>query len=456
MSDVKDYIKTNKNDHIAELVDFLKIPSISTDSKYKDDILSCANWLMNHLKNIGFEDVKLIKSKGCPLLYASWLKAEGKPTVLIYGHYDVQPPDPLDEWQTPPFEPEIRDDKIYARGASDNKGQIFAHIKALEYFLKNSGKLPVNVRILIEGEEECNGHVIHDYVKENLQALKSDIILVSDTQMIGKEHPSLSYGLRGICTFELEITGTKKDLHSGQHGGAVVNPNHALANIISQLKDDKGKILIPGFYDDVKGITVEEKSEFEKHPFDERQYCEAIGAPELFGEHPHSILECLQARPTLDVNGIIGGYTGEGFKTVIPAKALAKISIRLVPSQEPEDIRKKFEEYVRSIAPKTVKAEVRFLAGMGPWSIELQNDALKTAGRAIKKSFGKEPLFEKCGGSIPVVKTLSEELRAPAVLIGFGLPDDDIHAPNEKFDLEQFSKGIETIIYFLEILADVK
>lgn len=451
LEEVLQYVKQEKNRFLDELVSFLKIPSISADSKHKEDIIRCAKFVAAELRKIGLDRTKIFDTEGNPIVYGEWLRVPGKPTVLCYGHYDVQPVDPLEEWKSPPFEPSIRDEKIYARGASDDKGQLFTHFKAVETYLKMNGSLPVNVKFIIEGGEEMGSGSIEDFVASHQDLLRSDVVLISDTSMLRQDVPSISCGLRGIACFQLEIVGTSRDLHSGSFGGAVVNPIFVLCHLFASLKDKVGKIKIPGFYDKVQPLSKVERQEMARLPFNEDEYKKEIGAPELFGEKGFSVLERVGARPTLEINGISGGFTGEGFKTVIPARVMAKISIRLVPNQDPAEISGLFEEYLRKICPPTVKLEIQRVGGVGkPWLIPFNSPSIQAAAKAIEKSFGKYPVFPREGGSIPVVTTFSDVLHVPVVLMGFGLPDDNIHAPNEKLDLNNFYNGIKSVIYFFQ------
>lgn len=447
-----DFAKQNQQRFLNELKDLIRIPSVSTLPEHKPDMRKAAQFLMDELKRIGMENVKLIETAGHPMIYADWLHAPGKPTMLSYGHYDVQPPDPLDEWKTPPFEPTERDNNIYARGAVDDKGQLYMHVKALEALMKSgNGKLPLNVRVLIEGEEEVGGEGIAKYLKEHPETLKADFALVSDTEMFAPELPTLNVGLRGLIYTELEAVGGKVDLHSGQYGGVAPNPFFALCQIISKLKDDNGKILIPGWYDKVRKPSDDELKAWKSLPFDEKQYLShEVGSTQLTGEPDYSVHERRWSRPTLEVHGMPGGFTGAGAKTVIPAKASAKVSMRIVPDMNPEECFKKYSDYVNSLVPKGIKLNIK-LHSMGEGTIiPTDNPFIKAATEAMKEVFGKDTVYIRSGGSIPVVADFKKHLKIPSVMMGFGLPDDNLHAPNEKFHIPNFYRGIESIIRFME------
>jgi acetylornithine deacetylase/succinyl-diaminopimelate desuccinylase-like protein len=442
MNDVIDFIYTSRDRYVAELTQYLSIPSISALPEHKGDVLRCAEYSAAEMTKIGLENVRVIETPGHPLVYGDWLHADGAPTILLYGHYDVQPVDPLELWQTPPFEPTVRDGNIYARGAVDDKGQVFVHFKAIEAHMQKTGRLPVNLKVILEGEEEVGSENLAPYIRANAHALACDTVVISDTEMFDRGVPSICYGLRGLTYMQIDLRGTKGDLHSGSFGGAVANPANVLAHIIAQLKDKSGNIKIPGFYDDVRPLREEERNEFKRLPFDEVGYKKMLGAPRLAGEKDYSVLERTWARPTLDVNGLLSGFTGEGAKTVIPAVAMAKISMRLVPDQDPEKVAAQFEAFVKKIAPKSVEVKVTSLHGGKPWMTEFDNLYVQAAGRAIEQGFGKRPVYTREGGSIPIVSDFQDVLKAPVVLFGFGLPDDATHAPNEKFTLDNFYNGI--------------
>jgi len=450
------YAKENAARFLEELKTLLRIPSVSTTPEHKGDVEKAAEWVAAELRRIGMEHVEIIRAKeGHPLVYADWLHAAGKPTVLCYAHYDVQPPDPLDEWVTPPFEPTERNGNLYARGAVDDKGQLVSQVKALEsLFAKNSGKLPINVRVIYEGEEEVGGERIAAFVREHPDRLKADFALISDTEMFAPELPTLCVGLRGMIYTELEVRGAKSDLHSGMYGGAAPNPFVALAQIIAGLKDRDGKILIPGFYDDVQKPSADELKAWKALPFDEEEYREKeMGASALVGEKGYSALERTWSRPTLDVHGIVGGFTGAGAKTVIPAKATAKISMRLVPDMTPDKAFQQYKAYVEKIKPEGVSVEVRMIHSGDPIVIGTDNPYIQAATRALKDVWNKDTVFIRSGGSIPIVGDFERHLKIPSVMMGFGLPDDGLHAPNEKFHIANFHRGIESLIVFFEELG---
>ena len=443
--------------HRAEFLDglktFLRIPSISTLSEHKPDVRRAAEFVRDELKAAGFA-AELIEGDGNPLVYAEWLGAAGKPTILFYGHYDVQPPEPLEEWKSPPFEPVVRGNDIFARGACDDKGQVYLQIKAVEGLLKTTGRLPVNVKFLLEGEEETGGEHIERYVKTRPPKLKADAALVCDTEMFAPELPTICVGLRGMAYYELHVVGAKQDLHSGVYGGAAPNPLQAIAEIITALKDRNGHILIPGFYDRVVPPSEKEREAWSRLPFDEREYTEKeMGARELVGEPGVPLFERVWARPTLEVHGIRGGFTGEGAKTVIPARAVAKISTRLVGDQRVEESVEQFTAAVKAATPRGVTAEVKLLHSGAPSLTNPDNPYIHAAAEALKQTFGKETVYIRSGGSIPIVGVFDRYLGIPSVMMGFGLPDDNLHAPNEKFHLPNFYRGIETVGRYLEILG---
>ena len=445
------YARQNYPRFLDELKALLRIPSVSTLPEHKGDCRHAAEVLAAEFKRIGMENVRLIETAGHPLVYADWLHAAGKPTVLVYGHYDVQPVDPLDEWLSPPFEPTERDGNLYGRGSCDDKGQVWAQVKALESLLAATGSLPLNVRVLLEGEEEVGGEGIARFVALKPAELKADFALVSDTELFAPGLPTLCVGLRGMIYTELEVRGAKTDLHSGMYGGAAPNPFVSLAQILAKLKDEDGRILIPGFYDDIIPPSPEELAAWRSLPFDEEQYRIAeVGARQLVGEAGYSVLERTWARPTLDVHGIPGGFTGAGAKTVIPAKALAKVSMRLVPGMTTAKAFALYKSYVEKIAPACVDVEVRLISAGDPCLIPVDNPYVRAATRALKEVWGKDTVFIRSGGSIPIVGDFDRHLGMPSVMMGFGLPDDNIHAPNEKFHLKNFELGIESLIRFLE------
>jgi acetylornithine deacetylase/succinyl-diaminopimelate desuccinylase-like protein len=448
------YARENQKRFLNELKDLLRIPSVSTLSEHKDDVRRAADFVASELRRIGMQNVETIATKGHPLVYADWLHAPAKPTVLMYAHYDVQPPDPLDEWTTPPFEPSERNNNIYARGAVDDKGQLWMEIKALEALMKSgNGKLPINVKVLIEGEEEIGGESIAQYVREEKAKLKADFALVCDTELFAPDLPTLCVGLRGLVYTEIEAVGAKTDLHSGMYGGVAPNPFFGLIEIISKLKDAKGRVLIPGFYLKVKSPSAAELKAWKKLPFNEDHYRKAeVGSTALTGEPGFSVLYRTWARPTLEVHGMPGGFTAPGAKTVIPAKASAKVSMRLVPNQNPDDILKRFKTCVKKLTPKGIQTNVKIWSKGPACVVGTDNKYIKAATEAMRDVFQKDTVFIRSGGSIPIVTDFQDVLRIPSVMMGFGLPDDNLHAPNEKFHIPNFYRGIEAICLFFEKL----
>jgi acetylornithine deacetylase/succinyl-diaminopimelate desuccinylase-like protein len=449
------YARENQKRFLEELKELLRIPSVSTMDEHKNDVQKAADFVASELKRIGFEHVEVIPSSGHPMVYADWLHASGKPTVLCYAHYDVQPPDPIEEWTTPPFEPTERNQNIYARGAVDDKGQLWMQVKAFEsLFRSGNGKLPINVRILFEGEEEVGGEAIAEYIRKHGDKLKADFALVSDTELFAPELPTLCVGLRGLVYTELEAVGAMTDLHSGVYGGAAPNPLEALSRIISKLKDESGRILIPGFYDDVQKPTDAELKAWKSLPFDEEHYRKTeVGSNVLTGEPDYSVLYRTWARPTLEVHGMPGGFIAPGAKTVIPAKASAKISMRLVPNQNPDDILKKYENFIKSITPKGIQTKIKVHSKGEAIVVGTDNKYIKAATEALHDVFKKDTVYIRSGGSIPIVTDFENVLKIPSVMMGLGLPDDNLHAPNEKFHIPNFYRGIESIINFFHRLA---
>jgi len=460
VSSAVSYARENQKRFLDELKDLLRIPSVSTAEEHKDDVRKAAEVVANDLKRIGFEHVEIIPTQGHPLVYADWLHATGKPTALCYAHYDVQPAEPLDEWHTPPFEPTERNQNIYARGAVDDKGQLWMQLKAFESLFKGGdGKLPINVRVLIEGEEEVGGESIEEYVKKNAgsEKLKSDFALVTDTELFAPDMPTLCVGLRGLVYTEIEAQGAKTDLHSGVYGGAAPNPLFALVEIISKLKDSDGKILIPGFYDDVQKPTDDELKAWASLPFNEEEYRKAeVGSTVLTGEPGYSVLYRTWARPTLEVHGIPGGFTAPGAKTVIPARASAKVSMRLVPNQDPDDILKKYTDFVKKLTPKGISINIKVHSKGPACVVNTDNKFARASVEAMHEVFGKDTVYIRSGGSIPIVTQFDKDLKIPSIMMGMGLPDDNLHAPNEKFHIPNFYRGIESIIRFFQILGDGK
>lgn len=455
MEAVQSYIQANRERFLNELLDFLRIPSVSADTRHKDDVLKGASWLSAELKRIGLDDVEIVPTKGHPVVFAQKKVADDVPTILIYGHYDVQPPDPLDLWNSPPFEPVIKDEKIWARGSCDDKGQLYIHVKALEAMMA-SNQLPCNVKLMFEGEEEVGSAHLGDFLRENKDKLGADVILVSDTSIIANDVPSITTGLRGLAYMEVEVTGPNKDLHSGVYGGAVANPANILCSMIASLHDEDRRITIPGFYDDVDEVSAEERRQMNMAPFSETDYKKELNVKALLGEKGYTTLERTSIRPTLDVNGIWGGYTGEGAKTVLPSKASAKISMRLVPHQDADKISALFTSHFKSIAPDYVTVKVTAHHGGQPAVTPTDTIEYKAASKAMEKSFGKEPLPQRSGGSIPIVALFESVLGVKTVLLGFGLDSDDIHSPNEHFGLFNFYKGIETIPYYFMYYSQMK
>jgi acetylornithine deacetylase/succinyl-diaminopimelate desuccinylase-like protein len=442
MNQVVDYINVNRDQYVEELKQYLAIPSVSSLPEHAADVRRAAEWTADALNRAGLANVRLFETPGNPVVYGEWLNAPGKPTILFYGHYDVQPVDPLNLWTTPPFEATVRDGEIYARGAADDKGQVFMHIKAVEAHLKQGGSLPCNIKFFIEGEEEIGSAHLDEFVRSHKTELAADVVVISDSPMFDRGIPSICYGLRGLAYFQIDLRGSKSDLHSGSFGGAVANPAFVLAQILAQMKDRGGRVKIPGFYDSVRPLSDAERAEWKKLPFNETRYRKELGAPRLFGESGYTTLERVWARPTFEVNGLLSGFTGEGAKTVLPALAMAKVSMRLVPDQDPKVIGDLFEKYLQKVAPKTVELKVTRMHGGKPWMTEFDNKYVRAAGRAIEQGFGKAPVFNREGGSIPVVSTFQEELGLPSVLFGVGLPDENAHAPDEKLDLGNFHNGI--------------
>lgn len=445
-------LEKNKEVFLNELLEWLRIPSVSADPKYRDDVFAAAHYIAGKMREAGLDGVELMDTKGFPVVYGEKIIDPGKPTVMVYGHYDVQPADPFDLWDSPPFEPVVKEGKIYARGSSDDKGQTFMHIKALDILLKNNA-LPCNIKVIIEGEEEVGSDNLGPFLEQHKEKLTCDVVLISDTSIIGVDTPSITTGLRGLSYMEVEVTGPNRDLHSGVYGGAVANPINVLCEMIASLKDGQKHITIPGFYDDVDELTDAERADMARAPFDPEDYKAHLDIVAVEGEAGYSTPERTSIRPSLDVNGIWGGYTGEGAKTVLPSKAFAKISMRLVPHQDPDKISALFAEHFKRIAPASVKVEVRAHHGGHPVVTPTDSRAYQAASKAMEKTFGKVPVPKREGGSIPIVALFSSILGADAVLMGFGLDSDAIHSPNEHFGLFNFYKGIETIPWFYHYYA---
>ncbi len=452
MDKVQTYINDNKERFISELFELLRIPSISAQSEHKEDMVRCAEHLAIALMNAGADRAEVMPTAGNPVVFAEKIISPSAKTVLVYGHYDVMPVDPREEWRTEPFEPQIKDNRIWGRGADDDKGQSFMHIKAFEAMCATDS-LPCNIKFMLEGEEEIGSASLYGFCEQYKDMLKADVIIVSDTSMISMDTPSITCGLRGLTYMEVEVTGPNKDLHSGLFGGAVANPANVLTRLVASLTDDAGHITIPGFYDKVRNLTDAERKAFNEAPFSLDEYKSALDIDDVEGESGYTTIERTGIRPSLDVNGIWGGYTEEGTKTVIPARASAKISMRLVPNQDFEEIARLFEKHSRTIAPKSVKVDVRFLHGGAPYVAPTDMPAYKAAERAIEESFGKKPLPFYSGGSIPIISGFERILGIKSLLIGFGLAEDAIHSPNESYGLEQFDKGLRTIPLFYKYFA---
>jgi acetylornithine deacetylase/succinyl-diaminopimelate desuccinylase-like protein len=450
----KEYQQKNKDRFLNELLELLRIPSVSARSEHKPDMLKCAEAVKKRLLDAGADKAEVFQTAGHPVVYGEKIIDPKKPTVLVYGHYDVQPADPLNLWNSPPFEPVIKDGKIFARGSCDDKGQFYMHVKALETMVQTNS-LVTNIKFCIEGEEEVGSSNLADFVKGNKDLLKADVILISDTAMLSLDNPSMDIGVRGLSYIEVEVTGPDRDLHSGVYGGAVANPITILAKMIASLHDENNHITIPGFYDDVIEATPGERKKLNEAPYNEKEYKKDLGVKELWGEKGFTTNERTGIRPTIELNGIWGGYTGEGSKTVLPAKAFAKISARLVPNQESDKITRLLTDHLKKIAPPSVTVEVRPHHGGEPYMTPIDSKAYKAAAAAIKDTFGKEPIPVRGGGSIPICSLFEQELGIKIVFMGFGLDSDNLHSPNEKFNLENYYKGIETIPYFHKHFAEM-
>ncbi|HEX5171042.1 MAG TPA: dipeptidase [Cyclobacteriaceae bacterium] len=449
---VREYINSNKQRFLQELFQWLRIPSISADSRHKKDVRRAAEFLKDKFFEAGVDKVEICETQGHPVVFAEKIIDSALPTVLVYGHYDVQPADPLDLWDSPPFEPVIKDDKIFARGSCDDKGQVYMHVKAFEIMMKLD-LLPCNVKFMVEGEEEVGSDNLGTFVEENKGKLKADIILISDTALISLDHPSITSGLRGLSYMEVEVTGPNRDLHSGVYGGAVANPVNVLCEMIASLHDRNGSVAIPGFYDKVRQLDKRERIDLNKAPFDLNEYKEELGIAEVYGEEGYTTIERTGIRPTLDVNGIWGGYTGEGAKTVLPSKAHAKISMRLVPDQVSSEITNLFTKHVKSIAPPYVRVKVTAHHGGEPAVTPTDSKAFMAASKAFEEVWGQKPIPTRDGGSIPIVALFKKELGLDTVLMGFGLDTDAIHSPNEHYGIKNFTLGIETIVAFYKNFA---
>jgi acetylornithine deacetylase/succinyl-diaminopimelate desuccinylase-like protein len=449
------FIEGRREQHLAELCEFLRIPSISAKTEHKPDIERAAKWVADHLRSAGFKTVEIIPTDLHPLVYAESLEAPGKPTVLFYGHYDVQPAEPLDLWTSPAFEPQTRAGNIYGRGTADDKGQVHIHLKALESIHQTNGRFPVNIKVLIEGEEEVGSVSLWDYVLNNKQKLAADALVVSDTAMLAKGIPSITYGLRGMNYYQIEVTGPVRDLHSGVYGGAVPNPLTVLSELFAKLHDKNFRVTVPGFYDDVDPVSAAERKALSRLPWKKKDFERAVGAAGYMGEKGFTTAECLWIRPTLDPNGIWGGYQGEGAKTVIPSKAYAKFSTRLVPSQDPRKIAKLVEKHIQKLLPKYVTCKFETLSTGKPWVAAYHDPVFHVAQFALQQGFGKKAVFIREGGSIPFVTQMHDTFKVPCVLVGFGLPDENAHAPDEHLSLENYFGGIKAIAHLYEGLASL-
>ena len=449
------YLQEHRQDFEEELCEFLRIPSISADSRYQQQTGQASEWVADQFRRLGME-TEMIATEGHPLVYAESPAVEGAPTVLVYGHYDVQPPDPLEEWITPPFEPTERDGNIYARGATDDKGQMFTHIKSAQAWMETEGHLPVKLKYLIEGEEEMGSESLYQYLEKSSKRLACDVLVISDTSQFGPGQPAITYGLKGIAYYELRLKGPGQDLHSGSFGGAVTNPVNTLARLLASLVNDEGRIQIPGFYDDVAPLEASERSRMAALPFDERAFMQQIGVEGLSGESGYTTLERRWARPTYDINGIWGGYQGEGGKTILPAKAGAKFSFRLVPDQDPEKITESLREFLEAACPPGIELELVATHGAPGVVVPLNSPYMTAAAQAIEQGFGQPPVFIREGGSIPIVTTFHQSLGVDALLLGWGLDDDNMHSPNEKFSLADFHRGIKASAYLWQELSQIE
>ncbi len=450
----KEYQELNKERFLSELLDLLRIPSVSARTEHKDDMMRCAKTVQERLIDAGADKAEVFSTNGHPIVYAERMVDPLLPTVLVYGHYDVQPPDPIELWNSGPFDPVIKDGKIFARGSCDDKGQFYMHVKALE-MMNAVGHNPTNIKFIIEGEEEIGSPNLATFVASHKELLKCDVILISDTAMISLEHPSIDVGVRGLTYVEVEVTGPNRDLHSGVYGGAVANPLTILSQMIASLHDENNHITIPGFYDDVQVATTEERAKMAEAPFDENEFKQDLGVEELWGEKGYTTNERTGIRPTLEINGMWGGYQGEGSKTVLPSKAFAKVSCRLVPNQDSHKMEEMLINHLMKIAPKSVKVEVRPHHGGEPYVTPIDSIPYKAAAAAINETFGKPPIPVRGGGSIPICALFEKELGVKIVFMGFGLDSDNLHSPNEKFNLDNYYKGIETIPYFHKHFAEM-
>jgi succinyl-diaminopimelate desuccinylase len=454
MASLDEYLEQHREEFEEDLFELLRIPSVSADSRHAEDMARAGQWVADHFLKLGFES-EIHPTEGHPIVYAESPAVEGVPTVLVYGHYDVQPEDPAEDWITPAFEPDVRDGNVYARGATDDKGQMLTHIKSAQAWMETAGSLPVQVKYLIEGEEEVGSENLYSFIDESRQKLSCDIAVISDTCQFGPGQPAITYGLRGIAYFELQVTGPRQDLHSGTFGGAVINPAIALCQMLSALIDEEGRIQIPGFYDEVASLDDQERTRISGLPFDERAFMEQVGVEALSGEIGYTTLERRWARPTFDINGIWGGYQGEGGKTVLPAKASAKFSFRLVPDQDPAVITESLEAMLQEICPDGVRMELIDMHGAGGIVVPLDSEYMTAAAHAIERGFGHSPVFIREGGSIPVVSAFHDQLGVDTLLLGWGLDDDNTHSPNEKFSLADYHRGIKASTYLWQELSKI-
>ena len=450
---LSEYLNSHRQQFESDLFRLLEIPSVSTDPARKSEVVRCAHEVAAQLRQAGLEDVAVMETGGHPLVFGQWLHAPNAPTVLVYGHYDVQPEDPVELWTSPPFQPTVREGKVYARGATDDKGQFIAHVKAVEALMKTEGRLPVNVKFVIEGEEEIGSRNLAPFLESHRELLAADMLVVSDSAMFAPDEPSIVYGLRGLAYVQVELKGADSDLHSGVFGGAVPNPGFELCRIISQLKDEQGRITVPGFYEKVQDLTPQERQDYARLPFDAEAFRKELNVPGLSGEEGWTPLEQRSGRPTLEINGMLCGWTGPGAKTVLPNKAMAKISCRLVPDQDPEDIARLLSEHIRRLCPPTVECHIESLHGGKPWLTPRQHPALDCANRAVQQVFGKPALFVREGGSIPIVVDFQTILGLPGILVGFGLNSENLHAPDEHFDLGNYHKGIQLSVELMRQMA---
>jgi acetylornithine deacetylase/succinyl-diaminopimelate desuccinylase-like protein len=453
--ELNEYVERKHNEHLTDLYEFLRIPSVSAQAEHKPDVERAAQWVADRLRRVGLNSVEIVPTKMHPLVYGESLRAPGKPTILFYGHYDVQPPEPLELWTSPAFEPTVRNGNLFGRGTADDKGQVHIHMRALDALKQTAGNLPINLKVIIEGEEEVGSENLWDYVNHNKAKLKADALVVSDTAMLAPGAPSITYGLRGLNYYQLDITGPTQDLHSGVFGGAVPNPLTVLTELFAKLHDKSFRVAIPGFYDDVAVVSRAERKALNKLPFKEKDFRKTVGAPALCGEKGYTLVEQLWCRPTLELNGIWGGYIGEGAKTVIPSKAHAKFSTRLVPNQDPAKIAKLVERHIRKLLPKQVKCDFQLLSSGKPWVAPYTHPFFEVAHKALETGFGERAVFIREGGSIPFVTQMYDTFKVPCILLGFGLPDENAHAPDEHILLENYFGGIKAMANFYQSLAKI-